>query len=222
VRTIEIPHREDYVGVMKPDTGRVTCRGVRPRGPALAVRMAAVLLTSTLLSGLTPAAQPSAAASQDAPIKAKWVTRKLHYIYQGFTARYSCDGLQGEITSILKKLGARKDLVVKEVGCTRLEGPEPFPGVDATFSVLVPADAAEQAAPDSQPVTARWENVTLQGSTPQRSNAPGCELIEAAKKTFLPLFTTQDLKFSSDCFPHTSSISSARLSVDVLRPVKTR
>jgi hypothetical protein len=215
---------------MKRDTGRVTCRGVRPsRGRALAVRMAAVLFASTLISGVTSAAQPSGAAaqptdaaSQDAPIKAKWVTRKLHYIYQGFTARYSCDGLQGEVTSILEKLGARKDLVVKRIGCTRLEGPEPFPGVDATFSVLVPADAAEQAAPDSQPVTARWENVTLQGSTPQRSNAPGCELIEAAKKTFLPLFTTQDLKFSSDCFPHTSSISSARLSVDVLRPVKTR
>jgi hypothetical protein len=68
---------------------------------------------------------------------------------------------------------------------------------------------------------ARWETVILQGSTPVRSDAPGCELIEDAKKTFLPLFTTRNLKFSSDCFPHAASIASSRLSVDVLRPVKT-
>jgi len=225
------------------------------------------VLASTLPAGVAPAAEPGDAASQAAPIKAKWVTRKLHYIYQGFTAHYSCDGLQEEITGILKKLGARNDLKVRRIGCTRLEGPEPFPGVDATFEVLVPADSVDQAsagqrtgqggagqrgggqrgggqrgggqrgggqggqggasqgdahqgAADSQVVMARWQNVTLQGSTPLRSNAPGCELVEQAKKTFLPLFTTRDVKFSSDCFPHSASIASTRLSADVLLPVK--
>lgn len=67
---------------------------------------------------------------------------------------------------------------------------------------------------------ARWQNVTLQGSTPVRSNAPACELVEEVKKIFLPLFTTRDVQFSSDCFPHTASIASTRLSADVLLPVK--
>lgn len=216
------------LGPMKPLTGRDTSRSLRPigqasmrwRGLALAASIAAALLASALPARFAPAAEPSEASSQAVPIKAKWVTRKLNYIYQGFTAHYTCDGLQGEVTSILKKLGAGEDLSVRRIGCTRLEGPEPSPGVNATFSVLVPADSAEQAAPDSKVVMARWESVTLQGSTPLRSNAPGCELIEDAKKRFLPLFTTQNVKFSSDCFPHTASISSSRLSVDVLRPLK--
>jgi hypothetical protein len=221
VRTIVIPCGEDYVGVMKPRTGCVTCSGVRPsRGRALAARMAAVLLATTLLSGVAAAAEPSDAAAPPTPVKAKWVTRKLHYIYQGFTAHYSCDGLQGEVTGILEKLGAGSDLKVRRIGCTRLEGPEAFPGVDATFSVLVPAEGAGQGAADSQLVMARWVNVTLQGSTSVRSDAPGCELIEEAKKRFLPLFTTRAVQFSSDCFPHSASISSSRLSADVLLPVK--
>jgi hypothetical protein len=212
-----IPSREDYVGAMPPVC--VTSRDVRPsRSLALGVRLAAALLASTLLAGLAAAAEPSDSSAQAAPIKAKWVTRNLRYIYQGFTAHYSCDGLQGEITRILEKLGARSDLVVKRYGCTRLEGPEPSPGVDATFSVLVPARDNDKG--DEQLVTAQWESVTLQGSTPFRSDAPGCELIEEANKRFLPLFTTRNVMFSSDCFPHAASISSARLSADVLRPVK--
>jgi hypothetical protein len=147
--------------------------------------------------------------------------RKLHYIYQGFTAHYSCDGLQEEVTAILEKLGARKDLEVRRIGCVRLEGPEPSPGVDASFSVLVPAEDADQGAKDSQVVMAGWEHVTLQGSTPVHSDAPGCELIEDAKKTFISLFTTRNVNYSSDCFPHATSISSARLSLEVLRPIKT-
>lgn len=207
---------------MKSATGGVTSSGAgASRSGVLALRIAAVLLAITTLSGIASAAGPDdAAAPQTAPIKAKWMTRKLHYIYQGFTAHYTCDGLQEEITSILKKLGARNDLTVRRIGCTRLEGPEPSPGVDATFSVLVPAEGADAGAGDSQIVMARWEHVTLQGSTPLNSDDPGCELIEEAKKKFLPLFTTQNLKFSSDCFPHTASIASTRLSVDVLRPVK--
>src|SRR6185437_15057076 len=132
---------------MKPDTGSVTSSGNRPaRRHGLALRMAAVLLAIAPLAAVAAAAEPGDAAPQAAPIKAKWVTRKLNYIYQGFTAHYSCDGLQEEITGILKKLGARNDLKVRRIGCTRLEGPEPFPGVDATFEVLVPADSVDQAS----------------------------------------------------------------------------
>ena len=50
------------------------------RGLALAVPIAAALLASALPARFAPAAEPSEASSQAAPIKAKWVTRKLNYI----------------------------------------------------------------------------------------------------------------------------------------------
>jgi hypothetical protein len=176
-------------------------------------------LITTLLAAVAVGAPSDDAAAEGASVSAKWVPRKLHYVYQGFTAHYSCDGLQEQVKQILQKLGA-SDLNVRRSGCTRLEGPEPFPGVNATFSVLEPATVAAKGAANSQEVAARWETVTLDASTPTRDNAGGCELIEQVKKEFLPLFATRNLQFSSDCFPHTASLVGAHLSVEVLRPVK--
>jgi hypothetical protein len=121
---------------------------------------------------------------------------------------------------ILQQLGAGDDLVVKSRGCTRLVGPEPFPGVDATFSVLEPAGARDQGAVNF-PVAGRWDTVSLDSDTTRRTNAGSCELIEQVKKRVLPLFSTRNVDFSSDCFPHTDSLVGARLSVEVLRPDKT-
>lgn len=183
------------------------CRGLPP-----------LFLAGTLITGSAPAAESDVAAS--APVTAKWVSRKLQYTYQGFTAHYSCDGLQGSVKRILLQLGARPDLVVKSSGCIRLEGPEPSPGVNVTFSVLEPADNAGKDAANSPDVAARWESVNIRASTPTRDNAGGCELIQDVKKRFLPLFATRNVKYSSDCFPHTQSLNGADLSLEVLRPVK--
>src|ERR1700761_6038078 len=75
-----------------------------------------------------------------APPASHWVERKLDYTYQGFTTKYSCDGLRDNVRGVLLALGARKkDLQIHSNGCSRLNGaPEPFPGVTARFWVLVP------------------------------------------------------------------------------------
>jgi hypothetical protein len=164
-----------------------------------------------------PASQASSAAT---PTSANWAPRKLHFSYVGFTARYSCDGLRDQVKKILQQLGAGDDLVVKSSGCVRLEGPEAFPGVDATFSVLEEAASGAGGAANSKSVAARWDAVTLDSDTTGRTGAGGCELIEQVKKSVLPLFTTRNLKYSSDCFPHSESLAGARLNVEVLRAVK--
>ena len=212
--TIVHERAQDYVDDMNPLSARSPCKSV------LRV-IVPVVLASTLIAGSAAAAEPADTSPQSAPVSAKWVSRKLHYIYQGFTAHYSCDGLQGAVQRILLQLGARAtDLVVKRSGCTRLEGPEPNPGVNATFSVLEPADSGDKREANSQDVPARWENVTIEASTPTRENAGGCELIQDVKKQFLPLFATRNLKYSSDCFPHTESLLGASLKVDVLRAIR--
>jgi hypothetical protein len=209
---------EDYFDPMKRAIGS---------GSALARRasptLVRLLLVSTLaVSSATAIAADSAASStQSAAAAAQWAPRKLHLVYMGFTSRYSCDGLQNQVKWILQQLGARDDLVVKRSGCTRLDGPEQSPGVEATFSVLEPAGEGTPSAGKSKDVAARWDSVTLNSDTPGRSNAGDCELIEQVKKQVLPLFTTRNPTYSSDCFPHSESLAGTRLSVEVLRPIRS-
>src|SRR5262249_7386616 len=132
--------------------------------------------------------------------------RKVHFMYTAapdfHTTYYSCDSLQGQITTILRQLGAR-DAVVRPVGCTT-SGPERFPGVDATFSVLEPAGSGNDDSASSKSVEANWDKVTLNTDT------PSCALMEQVKQRILPLFATRNQ--SSGC--------SQRFTVEVLRPAK--
>ncbi len=152
-------------------------------------------------------AAPTSIDQPAAPTSAKWVTRKLHFMYSPIsptfvTTHYSCDGLQDHMTSILRKLGASNDLVVRPVGCTRASGPEPFPGVDATFSVLVPAaGAAGSGSPPT--VAARWEKVSLEPDT-------SCQLLDQVKRNVLQLFATRNVK----------AYCPVGFTLEVLRPVK--
>jgi hypothetical protein len=155
-----------------------------------------------------------------APPAAHWVERKLDYNYQGFTDKFSCDGLRDTVRDVLIALGARKkDLKIQERGCTHLNGVEPFPGVAATFSVLVPLtpdDVGKVGDSASQPT--RWQSVDLVRQTRSGIQSVPCELLEQLKRQALPLFTTRNLKFRSSCFPHQESPGDIDFSVDVLRP----
>jgi len=169
------------------------------------------LLMLVAAFGLAAPVIAAAAESADTPAaatSAKWVTRQLHFMYSpiapGFvTTHYSCDGLQDQMTAILRQLGASSDLAVRSVGCIRASGPEPFPGVDARFSVLEPAAAAHPAAADSPTVSARWEKVTFKPDT-------SCQLLDQVKRNVLPLFATRNVK--ANC--------PVDFSLEVLRPVK--
>jgi hypothetical protein len=118
------------------------------------------------------------------------------------TTYYSCVKLEGQITKILRRLGAQ-DEDVRSSGCMTNGGPERFPEIDATFSVLEPVANVDQGAASSKNVDAHWDTVTL---TPDTS----CDLIRQLKQHILPLFTTRNQ--SSGC--------SSRFSVEVLRPAK--
>ena len=166
-----------------------------------ALRMATAALVGNLLVALAGAAAPT--PNDQATTAAKWVPRKIHFMYSAVapspsTTYYSCDNLQARITAILRQLGAR-DEVVKPFGCFTNGGPEEWPGVDATFSVLEPAGTSDQSAADK--VQAHWEKVTLNSDN-------ACALIEQVKRRILPLFVTRN---------QTSGCSSS-FSLEVLQP----
>jgi len=192
----------------------------------------AFLLTALFcLLGASAHAQGSAPAPSDpgnvaAPAgDAVWTQRTLQFVYMGFTAHYSCDGLRDKIRMTLLQLGARaKDLKVQTYGCTAALGrPEPFPGVRATFFVLQPAGQAapgHAAAAAGPPVAAQWQSVNLNLSEigDPLDHAGQCELVEQIKHSILPLFATRDLDFRQSCIPHQLTPAGTTLRVQVLKP----
>jgi hypothetical protein len=181
--------------------------------PTVARLIAVAAFASLLGAARLAAAADDAAAAE----KATWQQKELRFTYMGFTTHYSCDGLRDEVKEILRQLGARPDMEVREYGCTANFGqPDPFPSVRAKFSVLVPADA--KSGSDAV-VAARWRTVRLKLGTGALDASGQCELIEQAKQRILPLFVTRNVNFSSDCFPHQVTIRGANLTVDVMEPV---
>ena len=173
-------------------------------------RLAAAAAVSTLI-----AAAPGLATAQD-DVAAVWVPKHVQFVYQGFTTHYSCDGLQDRIRSMLEKLGAR-DLKVQQFGCVRPSGPTLFPGVQVNMRVLVPQSSSEAARHEGSgsPVEAHWSKVVLMPENASYNEQGDCELIEQFKRTFLPLFATRNVEYSSTCVPHQLTLGT-HLSAEVL------
>ena len=200
------------------------------------VRLIPVLLCAAagIQSAQAADAPAAGAAAAEAPVGAHWVTRKFHLTYMGFTAHYSCDGLRDNVRDILLKLGARKeDLDLREVGCVRLDGPTPMPGVEGTFSVLVPANELKPSdviapplpkvaaeTPVVDPLPAQWRSVDLVRELHYTFDLTGnCELLEQTKKELLPLVSSRNLDYRATCVPHTETIGGVTFKLDVLAPV---
>ena len=164
------------------------------------------------VAGVLLSSLPAQAVAQ---VDAVWVPRHVSFVYQGFTAHYSCDGLRDKVREMLSKLGAR-NLEVREQGCTRLVGVEPFPGVRVTMQVLVRA-SLEHGKNTGPVVAAHWQNVVLMPSNASVAEQGNCELIEQFKETFLPLFTARSISYQSNCFPHQLTLGT-HLSAEVLMP----
>ena len=172
------------------------------------IAAAAVLL----LAGGAWAAEPVASGNA---VAAVWSPRQLHFVFQGFTSHYSCDGLQDKIRHVLTELGAQRGFEVTLAGCSAPFGrPDPFPGVNVKMNVLQPADPKDTGA---QLVGAHWHRVDLHLEKDPVWEAGDCELLEQVKQKILPLFSTRDVDFVSNCVPHQLSLGT-RLSADLLVP----
>jgi hypothetical protein len=191
----------------------------------LAGRQVAKALLLGALSALSAAAagaESTAQASQDGAQSAVWTPKELTFVYQGFTSKFSCDGLRDKMYTMLLQLGARKqDLKVTEYGCINFNRPDPFPGVKVRMSVLQPASGTSASADDksSPPVAAHWKTVELQPDRVDFTTGSGsCELIEQVHNKVLPLFATRNVDFRSTCIPHQATPGGTSLRLEVLQP----
>ncbi len=122
------------------------------------LRIIGILGLGALVAGPLMA---SASATEDpARTAAEWRTQKLEFTYMGFTAFYTCDGLESKVRYVLLTFGARSDAKVHAYGCDRAQNkPNKIAWVEAEFSSLAPA----QDASNHDAVPAVWGKVQLDG-----------------------------------------------------------
>ena len=186
----------------------------RTRRSRTVVTVAVIAVLS--LPAAVRAQAPVGATANDAPppLAAEWTPKEARFIYQGFTSRYSCEGLRDKVRQALLDLGARPDLSVRQTACASPAGrPDPFPGVTINMQVLKPADAA---APAGEIVPALWRTVNLKLNREPLAEAGDCELLEQIKQSLLPLFTTRNVEYSSTCVPHQLTPGGTWLRAEVL------
>ena len=99
------------------------------------------------------------AAAETAPsppadvVSGAWQHHKVTFAYIGFTAFFTCSGLENHVRQILVHFGARNDAMVTATGCPGpIDTPSGSAWVDADFYTLAAVDGP--AGPDS--VKARW------------------------------------------------------------------
>jgi len=173
--------------------------------------LAALAALTCACAWANPQPEPSGGSGRESAV---WMPKELNFAYQGFTTKYSCDGLQDKMKRVLIKLGARHDLQVRGWGCTRLQGPDPFAGVRIKMNVLQPAGKQ-----GGQAVPAHWQLVDVLAGPDDRDpvDAAGdCELIEQIKQKLLPLFATRNVDYRSTCEWHHLLVGATRLKAEVL------
>ncbi len=169
-----------------------------------------ILFCAMTLLGATALFSPLAAGTEGSPALS-WRTHELDFQYRGFTSRYSCDALEGDMREVLLSLGARDDksMVVSGICSGTGNRPSRIAGVHIKVATLQPAADVDPATP----VNAYWKPVTIGGW----ANDMDCELLSQIKNEILPLFTTRNVQGRNiDCFPHVGTLITSRLTLEVL------
>lgn len=181
--------------------------------------LACILSSHSWAAEVRPANGEAASAERQPAV---WTEKELTFVYQGFTTKYSCDGLRDKVRDVLLDLGARKKgLKVTQLGCSSSLGrPDPFPGVRVKMSVLLPASGT--ADEKQAPVPAHWKPVDLKLRNSFTTDSGECELVEQIRNKIVPLFATRNVELRTTCVPHQASAASPSLKLEVLAPDDAR
>ncbi len=181
---------------------------------AVAARGTGLVFVGALLLAAGPGA--ASAAAEPNGTAAQWHSQKLEFTYAGFTAFYTCEGLESKVRDILLTFGARKDLKVRALGCDRAQNqPNKIAWVEAEFSSLAPA--ANGAGPDTVP--AAWGKVELAPNRPTNMGMGECELVDQIRPMLEKGFALRNTNYQTSCVPKQISVADYNVKAEVLRPI---
>ena len=163
----------------------------------------------------------SAADAAPATVQATWVEQKLRFVYWANTAYYSCDGLEGKVSSILTAIGARPGFKVQARGCFNpRRGAEWTPMVDITVATAREVGTVEPAGEGAgQPFPARVMRVDLRDSQTGLLQPGDCELVQQLRDQVFKPLGAKIVVDRMSCSVHTLNIDTITMSLDVLVPV---
>jgi hypothetical protein len=173
-------------------------------------------VAAVMLLGAPPCSSAASgpAASPD-DVTGAWQHHKVTFTYIGFTAFFTCSGLEDRVRQILVHLGARKDATVSATGCRGpIDSPSGSIWVDADFYSLA---AADSAAPGT--VKARWTPLEVSPGRPHFMGAGDCELVQGMKDVITKNFALRDVEYNTSCFPHQVSLAGFKVKGQALRAV---
>ena len=175
--------------------------------------VARLLIATGLFVSGTSVATAAAAVEQETGT-AQWHPQKAEFTYTGFTALYTCDGLEDKVRDILLTFGAQKGVKVHARGCSDGRNrPSKFAWVTAEFSSL--ATATDPAAADA--VKAVWSKVQLAPNRPFFMGSGECELVEQMRDVLQKGFTLRNIEYRTSCVPHQISVADYAVAAEVLK-----
>ena len=178
-------------------------------------RRAAILVIS--LAAVLPAVADD---SRPAEEPAAWTLHEVDFMYMGFTTRYSCSGLKSKVQLLLKHMGVREDVRIRERGCEfGYEKVADFPRLKITFYAPTIPQAGDKDAGD--PVMGVWKPVVIKKNSPKGLDQGDCELVETFRDRVMPKFLIRSVQGDVNCIPHQLVGNRIDLRLEVLTGIRS-
>jgi hypothetical protein len=177
--------------------------------------IARIFVSAALLiaSGAPRAADEQSAAPLQSGV---WQHHQATLLYDGITTRYTCDGLEDKVRSLLLYLGARADLKIRAFGCSGgFDRPSRVGTVSADFYSLAAADAAADA---TQTVPSKWAALMIAPKRPSWMGDGECELMEQIKSLLTKNFSMRNVDYRTTCIPRQVTIADYSVKGEILKP----
>lgn len=187
-------------------------------------------------------AAASASATQDttgeepvSAVRAIWKEQEIDFHFQSFTTFYSCSSLEDKIERILRELGARATVRVRDIACPfsvarmprvriHLRSPvEATPDALAEYEkgrsrrelvARVRGERAEESA-DMAQFPAVWKVVTLSRGSLEL-DAGDCELVRELRRKVFPKLAVRAVQDDTRCSPGQPLLGGVRVQMETL------
>lgn len=182
-----------------------------------------------------PIAEQSLVATAPDAVQAIWKHQEIGFYFQSFTTFYSCNGLEGKLSRIMRALGVHARVRVRSADCPSSVARMPriimqvASPVEATPEALAERDKNKSVreltervrGKSTNPIDsleqfpAQWRKVSL--TRGRLALEPGdCELIEELQRKVLPKLAVRITDDDLQCSPNQLTLGQPRLEVEAL------
>ncbi len=170
-------------------------------------------LVFAMPSGAAVSAQSSSAVPANEPAAAVWQAYDLDFHYFASGTYYNCSALETRLETMLRQLGAEKDVRATVTGCFGTADVGNM--LSARIHVRMPALAGDAPAESFMATT---KTITLKSGRSGDSSGGDCELLEQVRDQILPTLKLKVVKDDLNCIPNSANPPNRSLQIVALLP----